>query len=173
MTKTSILISLILLNSYLGRLGHGLTLFMVRICQRQGTNKLLRVIPYPKQCTQRARPNNQDAIKPCVLCNQMHRLFGCSAFKGMTPAARLELVKDKKLCFNCLLPFHTAHTCYKQPVCSVPGCGKKHTKFVHVDTNIDDIPVDSVVDRGSPIPDNVVNMSNTNALGTNVYDFGL
>ena len=46
---------------------------------------------------------------------------------------------------------------------------KKHTKFVHVDTNIDDIPVDSVADRGSPVPDNVVNTSNTNASGTNVY----
>ena len=46
MTKTSILILLILLNSYLGRPGPGLTRFMVRICQRQGTNKLLRVIPY-------------------------------------------------------------------------------------------------------------------------------
>ena len=118
----------------------------------------------PKQYTQRARPNNQGTIKPCVLCNQMHCLF-----KGMTPAARLELVKDKKLCFNCLLPFHTARTCYKQSVCSVPGCGKKHTKFVYVDTHIDDIPVDSVADRGSPVPDNVVNTSNTNASGTNVY----
>ena len=56
----------------------------------------------PKQYTQRARPNNQGTIKPCVLCNQRHRLFGCSAFKVMTPAARLQFVKDKKLCFNCL-----------------------------------------------------------------------
>ena len=132
MTKTSILILLILLNSYLVRLGPGLTLFMVRICQRQGTNKLLTLSDIPKQYTQRARPNNQGTIKPCGVCNQMHRLFGCSAFKGMTPAARLQFVKDKKLRFNFLLPFHTACTCYKQSVCSVPGCGKKHTKFVHV-----------------------------------------
>lgn len=72
--------------------------------------------------------------KPCVLCNQDHRLFGCPVFKSMKPSDRLRLVQEKKLCENCLLSNHNTSSCRKTSVCSVPGCGRRHTKFIHVDT---------------------------------------
>ncbi|XP_076058671.1 uncharacterized protein LOC143035692 [Oratosquilla oratoria] len=50
----------------------------------------------------------------------------------MKPECRLEVVKRHKLCFNCLLGGHGANKCFKQSICSVPGCGLKHTKFIHV-----------------------------------------
>jgi len=46
---------------------------------------------------------------------------------------RLQIVKDKKLCFNCLHPTgpdHNSSTC-KRPGCLSEGCGKKHQLLLH------------------------------------------
>ncbi|XP_076032233.1 uncharacterized protein LOC143020014 [Oratosquilla oratoria] len=72
------------------------------------------------------------ADSTCVVCGEGHRLFYCEEFKGMKPECRLEVVKRHKLYFNCLLGGHGASKCFKQSICSVPGCGLKHTKFIHV-----------------------------------------
>ena len=66
-------------------------------------------------------------------------LFGCSAFKAMRPSARVDLVKPKKLCFNCLLPGYFSRNCRKDSICTVPGCGKKHTKFVIIDDPVEGV----------------------------------
>ena len=71
--------------------------------------------------------------KPCVLCSESHRLFYCPIFKEMKPVERRKLVNEHKLCHNCLLGNHVASNCRKPSVCSVPGCGAKHTKFIHVE----------------------------------------
>ena len=68
----------------------------------------------------------------CFLCNDNHRLFYCEKFKAMRPLERRKFVKDNQLCENCLLSNHLVADCRKNSVCSVPGCGKKHTKFIHV-----------------------------------------
>ena len=77
------------------------------------------------------RPAASSIPKPCLVCQQPHRLFHCGKFKSMAPKARLELVKHHKLCFNCLYDNHHARDCYKKSVCSVPGCGQKH-KSVYI-----------------------------------------
>ena len=69
----------------------------------------------------------------CSLCNGEHRLFYCDVFKQMSPRDRLKYVQDNKICENCLLSNHVVANCRKVSVCTVPGCGQKHTKFVHVD----------------------------------------
>lgn len=77
----------------------------------------------------------------CVICREDHRLFWCPQFKSMKPTERLQLVKDNRLCENCLLSNHIVSDCRKASVCSVPGCGKKHTKFIHIDQDRDsDMP---------------------------------
>ena len=37
----------------------------------------------------------------CESCQEDHRLYACSQFKGMCLADRHKFIKDKKLCFNC------------------------------------------------------------------------
>ena len=69
---------------------------------------------------------------PCIVCKGDHRLFYCQAFKDMKPHDSLHLVKKHKLCENCLLSNHVTLNCRKPSVCSVEGCGQKHTKFIHV-----------------------------------------
>ena len=77
-------------------------------------------------------PYNSTA-RPCVVCSQPHRLFYCETFKSMKPRARFEIAFRNKLCYNCLLGGHFAHERGKQSTCTVPGCGKKHTRFIHLE----------------------------------------
>ena len=50
----------------------------------------------------------------CAACDLDHRLIYCATFKAMTPANRVQLARDKRLCFNCLLPNHVAAKCKRQ-----------------------------------------------------------
>ena len=72
---------------------------------------------------------------PCVVCQEKHHLFHCDKFKAMSHQKRLDLVAKCGLCFNCLMNGHRAYECKKQSVCSVPGCCRKDTKFIHVEKN--------------------------------------
>jgi len=74
----------------------------------------------------------RKASPPCVLCKESHRLLYCDKFKAMRPIERLNLVKHHKLCENCLLSNHVTLDCRKNTTCSVHGCGKRHTKFIHI-----------------------------------------
>ena len=49
----------------------------------------------------------------------------------MTPEERLKFTRARRLCDNCLMVGHRAAQCSKPATCSVAGCGKKHTKFLH------------------------------------------
>ena len=75
---------------------------------------------------------NSSQKVSCKLCNQYHRLFQCESFKAMSPKARRDFVHRNKLCYLCFFP-HLVRNCKKQYVCTVPGCGERHSKFIHVD----------------------------------------
>ena len=49
----------------------------------------------------------------------------------MKTEERLKFARENKLCYNCLNGGHMAHRCGLRRTCSIPGCGKKHTKFLH------------------------------------------
>ena len=86
-----------------------------------------------------ARQRFRRPEPPYLMCGQSHRLWYCEAFKNMKPnQRRLDFVKQHKLCENCFLGNHETSNCRKNSVCTVNGCGKKHTKFVHVDENTND-----------------------------------
>ena len=80
-----------------------------------------------EQPTQRSSQSTQ-----CQYCGQEHSLFGCSSFKALKPPERLNFVQSRRLCVNCLKSGHSARDCQRQTVCTVPNCGLKHTKFLHL-----------------------------------------
>ena len=93
------------------------------------------VPPHRRTAHSPRRSSNYARLEPeCNLCTdeQHHRLWNCYAFLEMKPYDRLMYVINKKLCHNCLLPNHDTHLCGKKSICSVPDCGMKHTKFIHV-----------------------------------------
>ena len=77
-------------------------------------------------------PRNGTPPQACAYCGQAHGLFGCALWKALRVADRLNFVMGKQLCVNCLQPGHRARECRRQTVCTVPGCGLKHTKFLHL-----------------------------------------
>jgi len=75
--------------------------------------------------------HSEQARPHCPMCSEQHSLFKCQAFKSADVQNRRALVRNKKLCYNCLRPGHRADVCNVNRTCSVPGCNKKHTKFLH------------------------------------------
>ena len=69
----------------------------------------------------------------CVFCNKPHDSAMCYMLKRKSVDERVELIKEKRLCFNCLLPIgpnHNSSTC-KKPGCIIEGCSKKHHTLLH------------------------------------------
>ena len=56
-------------------------------------------------------PQKPQTFKPCVSCGQSHRLIYCPVFKTMKPTARLQLAREKRLCYSCLMPNHVVALC--------------------------------------------------------------
>ena len=83
------------------------------------------------QTNTNGRKSHAKSESPCVMCNQPHRLWNCPQFRALTLKDRLHVVNSNKLCHNCLHGSHTAEQCGKKSVCSVVGCGQKHTMWIH------------------------------------------
>ena len=72
--------------------------------------KVSSVNTYSAESNASTSPSVNAGVKSwkCAACDLDHRLIYCATFKAMTPANRVQLVRDKRLCFNCLLPNHVA-----------------------------------------------------------------
>ncbi|RUA04968.1 MAG: hypothetical protein DSY43_05545, partial [Gammaproteobacteria bacterium] len=69
----------------------------------------------------------------CVFCGKSHDSSNCYMIQRKSVQERLQLIKEKKLCFNCLYPVgpnHTSATC-KRPGCLIEGCNRKHHVLLH------------------------------------------
>ena len=56
----------------------------------------------------------------CPSSNSTHWLSQCAAFKKMSVEDRYKLVREKKLCMNCLVPSDIVRDCRKKSFCRVP-----------------------------------------------------
>ena len=66
------------------------------------------------------------------MCNDKHLLFLCGKFQSLQPEVRLQFVKDQRLCVNSLRHGHYIRNYKRNFRCSMLGCGKRHSKFVHI-----------------------------------------
>ena len=98
----------------------------------------------------------------CVVCGEAHKLFACQQFKSGSVEDRIAIARTNKLCFNCLEPGHHARQCHLTRTCSVAGCGKRHTKFLH--------PVQPELPslQGEPTSESLVEHGHVNHLSTSV-----
>lgn len=67
--------------------------------------------------------------KSCALCSEKHTLCHCKEFIKMDLTQRNNYVKEKQLCFNCLLPGHLVYKCKVPVTCRV--CRRRHHSLLH------------------------------------------
>lgn len=68
--------------------------------------------------------------KSCIKCNGMHPLYSCQRFINCDLESKLKLIRDHKLCENCLRSGHTSDTC-EFGTCK--KCNQKHNTLIHND----------------------------------------
>lgn len=68
------------------------------------------------------------------LCNDNHPIFRCQTFLDMSPTMRLEEVKSRQLCLNCLRPNHEFRECKSTYGCR--HCKKKHNTLLHLENSV-------------------------------------
>ncbi|XP_078361599.1 uncharacterized protein LOC144645962 [Oculina patagonica] len=73
---------------------------------------------------------SSDPSQNCSLCRASHWLSQCRDFRRRSVRDRYEVVREKELCYNCLVPGHYASTCPKTSFCKVDGCSDKHSTFL-------------------------------------------
>ena len=72
------------------------------------------------------------AMRQCCLCEGVHRLSDCKEFQKMSSQKRMELIKRKRLCFNCMdASNHAARWCRRKSDCNIEGCTLRHSVWLH------------------------------------------
>ena len=95
----------------------------------------------------------------CDLCYSDHHISKCESYLEKHAEERYELVKSKRLCFNCLNPNHRISDCKSLNVCKVKGCGRKHHTSLHRYKSQTSSPASS--EANCPVTDAHVNNVNT------------
>ncbi|KAI9555924.1 hypothetical protein GHT06_018461 [Daphnia sinensis] len=73
----------------------------------------------------------KGVIKKCLYCDNAHSIKTCSTFKDLDVTARVEWVKEKRLCFRCLIGTHRGTECPTEIVCNIGNCGQRHHPLLH------------------------------------------
>lgn len=94
----------------------------------------------------------------CLCCSGSHRLFACNEFKEQPTGAKLDIVRNSRLCFNCLSPNHRVHDCQSTFVCS--KCKQRHNTLLHFERTIHVNQVNKHNDRQSSSNQGQVNTEN-------------
>ena len=92
-------------------------------CISLGLRDVTRSYPPPEVCT--SSPH-------CPLCLKSHFLKDCIAFKAKTYQERLDLLFQKDICRNSLVPGHDAKGCGAVRACERSGCVRKHHTLLHL-----------------------------------------
>lgn len=91
------------------------------------TTRLQR--PHQESKPQRVMMHQVYSTKCKLGCESPHPLFKCNLFRNKTPQQRFDILKQHKLCFNCLAEGHSTSECSNQHTCKT--CNRKHHTMVH------------------------------------------
>ncbi|XP_057656751.1 uncharacterized protein LOC130894154 [Diorhabda carinulata] len=82
---------------------------------------------YDKNIKSKAFISNENLT--CSLCKMNHQLQICPEFIKLTPNKRFNVVKEHRLCTNCLKSNHKNADCRSNSNCK--GCQKRHHSLLH------------------------------------------
>ncbi|XP_076661021.1 uncharacterized protein LOC143364713 [Halictus rubicundus] len=99
---------------------------------RQGTRAPMPATPPPSRVKALHTATEAASRSRCNLCQGNHILCFCSAFRSLTPAARLQMVTSRRWCRNCLGP-HNTTACPSAKRCQ--RCAQMHHTMLHEAAN--------------------------------------
>ncbi|XP_072936558.1 uncharacterized protein [Epargyreus clarus] len=105
-----------------------------------------------KQPRERTFHISSPSVKTCVLCNENHTLCHCKQFNKMSIIERNNYVKDKNMCYNCLLIGHSVKLCRLPMSCRI--CHKRHHSLLHQAKTEEPVVHNNVVQIQPPNPNN-------------------
>ncbi|XP_065075314.1 uncharacterized protein LOC135699069 [Ochlerotatus camptorhynchus] len=85
------------------------------------------LVPKPKP-TVKVHAAQQEIEETCGICDDSHSVNNCNVLKQMPMSKRVEKVKEKQLCFNCLKRGHRVSQC-RSRACTISGCGAFRDPF--------------------------------------------
>ena len=82
--------------------------------------------------TLKTESEKKDKFKTfCCFCKEEHRISNCTTLKAFPVEERYELIKQHRLCFNCLSNDHMIDKCQSKVTCKIDGCNKRHHTLLH------------------------------------------
>ena len=72
-------------------------------------------------------------VQVCVVCKGKHDLKSCPTFLNKSVQERKQVVREGRLCFNCLRKGHRIAECRSKLTCH--QCGRKHNTLLHFQAN--------------------------------------
>ena len=78
-----------------------------------------------------SQDSSQAASKPfCLFCSGAHTMDACHQFKRKLHKDKIEFLKERGICFGCLVQGHMSNTCHKRLSCK--DCKLKHPTVLHI-----------------------------------------
>lgn len=93
---------------------------------------------HPTKVFKTARAYTSTMKQACAVCGQNHHLSYCPTFNRIGTTERIEVIKEKRLCFNCLKPSHTVQGCPSKRLCE--SCKGRHHSLIHIDRKPSTLP---------------------------------
>ena len=107
---------------------------LVRFVERAAIEANDHVYGVPQKSKTREHPKASFAVNArscCPVCDDHHHATECTVLLKRTLEQRLQIVREKRLCFLCLQPGHMVNKCMMSTRCKVDRCGKKHATLLH------------------------------------------
>ena len=83
----------------------------------------------PVRKSKRQQPAATPQGRSCPVCNGSHTMEKCNTFIKATVDERLNIIREKRLCFGCFKRGHVFSECMSKSTCD--ECGKNHNTFLH------------------------------------------
>ena len=82
-----------------------------------------------KTMTGSVRP--METVAACLFCDGKHKTEACQKLEQKPQEEQIKFVREKGLCFACLMPGHRSRFCKERKTCG--KCGKRHPTVLHED----------------------------------------
>nr|XP_055059768.1 uncharacterized protein LOC129443292 [Misgurnus anguillicaudatus] len=73
---------------------------------------------------------SKSNLSSCLFCSQGHSLEQCTGFGKKKHREKVSFIKEKAVCFGCLLVGHRSKDCKRRLTCKV--CNQKHPSVLHI-----------------------------------------